>query len=149
MITLSVATQEAQEAIVDLLTAQLVEHDIHTPPGLLREVVARVVSDTRHGFILLASDDGEHVGVCYAASHLSAEHGGTVGWIEELYVRPGWRGRGIGSALLDATLERARELGWRAMELEVVAGHERAAALYLRHGFVAVARTRYTRLFRT
>ena len=33
-------------------------------------------------------------------------------------------------------------------ELEVVAGHERAATLYVRHGFIAAPRSRYTRLFR-
>ncbi len=147
--TLSLARAEDQETIVALLTAQLLEHDIHTPVAMLRDVVDRVLAESRHGFILLAKEDGEAVGVCYAASHLSAEHGGTVGWLEELYVRPESRDRGVGSALLDATVARARELGWRGLELEVVAGHERAAALYLRHGFVALRRTRYTRLFST
>lgn len=149
MITVSPATADATEVIVALLTAQLVEHDIETSADLLHEVVTAVLSDARHGFIFVASDGDEAVGVSYAASHFSAEHGGIVGWLEELYVRPDWRGRGVGSALLEATIARAQELHWRGLELEVVVGHERAAALYLRHGFMALRRTRYTHLFRT
>jgi GNAT superfamily N-acetyltransferase len=128
-----------------LLAAQMHEHEIQTPADALRAAVQAALSDSRHGFILLASEGEEHVGVSYAASHLSAEHGGVIGWLEELYVRPERRGRGIGGALLEATIARATALGWRGLELEIVAGHERAAGLYLRHGFVALPRTRYSR----
>jgi GNAT superfamily N-acetyltransferase len=96
---------------------------------------------------LLAHSADEIVGVAYAAAHLSAEHGGTIGWLEELYVRPAARGGGIGSALLRAVTKRAGELQWRALELEVVAGHERAVPLYLRHGFSAASRARFTYAF--
>lgn len=135
------------DVAVQLLTAQLEEHDIATPEERLREVVEAVVADARHGFILLASADDREIGIAYAAAHLSAEHGGAIGWLEELYVIPTWRGRGVGSLLLADLLSRAQQLHWRGVELEVVAGHERAAALYLRHGFVATRRARYTRLF--
>ncbi|HEX8678929.1 MAG TPA: GNAT family N-acetyltransferase [Chthoniobacterales bacterium] len=145
---ISVAVPNELEAIVPLLTAQLQEHEIYTPIGALREAVQAVLGDARHGFILLARENNEAVGVAYAACHLSAEHGGFVGWLEELYLRPEYRGRRIGSALLKATMARAQELNWRALELEVVVGHERAAALYLRHGFASLPRTRYTRLLR-
>ena len=149
MMTISLARADDVEVVVALLRAQLLEHEIDTPTELLHAVVSTVLSDANHGFIFLASDRGETVGVSYAASHLSAEHGGIIGWLEELYVRPEWRSRGVGSALLEATIARAQELRWRGLELEVVAGHERAAALYLRHGFEPLRRTRYTRLFRT
>ena len=106
-----------------------------------------VVGDERLGFMLLAHADGHAVGVAYAAAHLSAEHGGVIGWLEELYVVPEYRSAGVGSALLADVVARAERLEWRGLELEVVAGHERAAALYVRHGFIAAARSRYTRLF--
>ncbi len=123
------------------------EHEIATSADALRSVIERVISDARHGFILLANADGKPVGVAYAAAHLSAEHGGVIGWLEELYVTPDARGRGVGSALLTETASRARALGWRALELEVVAGHERAVPLYARHEFTLTARTRFTRVF--
>jgi GNAT superfamily N-acetyltransferase len=98
--------------------------------------------------MLLASMDGRAVGAAYAAAHLSVEHGGTIGWLEELYVLPAWRNSGVGSRLLTAAIARARQLGWRCIELEIVAGHERAVSLYARHAFQPVPRARFTRSFR-
>ena len=146
-VSVTPVTPDDVETIVSLLSAQLQEHDISTPEEGLREVAGAVVEDPRHGFMLLAAAEGRAVGIAYAAAHLSAEHGGVIGWLEELYVVPEWRGCGIGSLLLGAVMSRAQQLQWRGVELEVVAGHERAAALYLRHGFLELPRSRYTRIF--
>ena len=147
-IRISVIDERSVATAVALLQAQLREHEIDTPVELLREVVARVQSDARYGFMLLAHDeDHAAVGIAYVAAHLSAEHGGVIGWLEELYVGPGARGAGVGSALLAEVIARAQQLGWRGVELEVVAGHERAASLYLRHQFAATPRARFSRIF--
>lgn len=131
---------------VALLQAQLAEHGMTTSERALRDLAQRVLADASLGFILLARIGGEEpLGLVYAAAHLSAEHGGIVGWIEEIYVRPDARGTGFGGRLLQAAIERSQALRWRALELEVVEGHERAAALYQRHGFQRNARARYTR----
>ena len=50
-------------------------------------------------------------------------------------VRPEWRGRGIGTALLGALIERARREGVRALSLSVEPDNP-ARRLYERHGFV-------------
>jgi putative acetyltransferase len=146
---LAIASAEARDAdvIVALLDAQLREHDIATSTDDLRDVTNAVIADPRHGFILMARTGATPIGLAYAAAHLSAEHGGGIGWLEELYVVPSWRGRGAGSALLERVLARAAELGWRALELEVVRGHERAVPLYSRHGFRTVDRARFSRIF--
>jgi GNAT superfamily N-acetyltransferase len=138
--------QESEAALaVALLQAQLEEHDIAVSLDALCEVTRRVLAEPALGFILLARVEGEPVGLAYAAAHLSAEHGGVVGWLEEIYVRPTARGRGVGAALLTAVIEGGQTLGWRALELEVVKGHERAVPLYQRHGFQRNARARFTR----
>ena len=132
---------------VALFDAQLREHDITTPVADLRNVVRSVIANASQGFLLLAVAEDTPVGIVYAASHLSLEHGGIIGWLEELYVRPQWRSRGIGSRLLTEVIERARKLDWRALELEVVAGHERVVPLYLRHAFQPLSRNRFCRIF--
>ena len=146
-VTIVPAETQHVDAIVELLTAQLVEHEIFTPADALREVTRAVVGEPRHGFMLLAVMDDHPAAVAFAAAHISAEHGGVIGWLEELYVAPEHRGNGIGAALLADIISRAQRLGWRGVELEVVAGHERAAALYLRHGFMPLSRARYSRIF--
>jgi GNAT superfamily N-acetyltransferase len=147
MFVIELLSSSREEAAVQLLIAQLHEHEIFTPADALRDVVRTVVTDPRHGFMLLAAADEQPLGIAYAAAHLSAEHGGTIGWLEELYVRPEHRGRGAGAALLLEVIARAQALGWRAIELEVVSGHERAVPLYVRHGFLPLTRTRFSCIF--
>ena len=128
-----------------LLVEQLDEHGVEVSAEPLSRVLERVVADETRGFILLARDGHRMVGVAYAATILSAEHCGLVGWLEELYVTPSLRSQGIGAALLTAVLERARELNVVAIDLEVDAGHRRAESLYRRFGFRRLDRSRWVR----
>jgi len=56
-------------------------------------------------------------------------------------VVPNARGKGVGSALLDALLERARSEGHRSLSLSVDRLNEGAIALYQQYGFQQVAET--------
>lgn len=49
-------------------------------------------------------------------------------------------GMGIGSALMDSCVDLARKVGYRQMELSVVAENERAVRLYEKAGFVVFGR---------
>jgi len=134
------------DGAVALFEAQLQEHGILTSVNDLRTVAQAVVSEPRYGFILVAYlGDGSPVGVAYASCLLSLEHGGTSGWLEELYVLPQWRGRGIGSSLIEEVVARAKKLGWRAIDLEVDTHHSRAISLYGRYHFKPHFRSRFYR----
>lgn len=128
-----------------LLTQQLLEHHIPVTEKPLVEVLKQVVAQPERGFILVARQHGKLVGIAYVAMILSAEHCGPIGWLEELYVCPESREGGIGHALLQACLERARERGMRAVELEVDSTHRRAVSLYRRAGFRFLRRSRWVR----
>ena len=137
------------DAVAALFDAQLREHGITVNPDGLRTTARMVVADPRYGFMLVASADGGRVvGVAYASTILSLEHGGVGGWLEELYVLPECRGTGIGSRLLDEVITHAKKLGWRALDLEVDAAHQRVIPLYLRHQFQPHSRTRFYRPLR-
>ena len=138
---------ETLDAVIGLLEAQLREHEITTSRDDLRAVAQTVIADRRHGFILVArAPDASPIGVAYASSLLSLEHGGVSGWIEELYVLPQWRGWGIGSRLITEVVARAKESGWRALDLEVEASHQRVISLYARHQFQPHSRSRFYRI---
>src|SRR5579863_3218630 len=127
---------EQIEAAVELFGVQLKEHNITTDSNSVREVIERIIADEHRGFILVATvEDGKPVGVALGSAFLGVEHGGVSGWLEELYVRPEWRQRGLGARLVSELIRQARARGWRALDLEVEAGHERVVSLYRRHGF--------------
>lgn len=53
-------------------------------------------------------------------------------WLSAVYVAPSSRGRGLGSALIDECLRRARLLGIRTLHLQT---EHLEGGLYLDHGF--------------
>ena len=55
--------------------------------------------------------------------------------LEDLFVRAEARGSGLGRALVEAAIERARERGCRRMELDTAEENEPALALYGSLGF--------------
>ncbi len=57
------------------------------------------------------------------------------GWIGGMGVVPGFRRQGLGRAVMHALLERARALGLRELQLEVLEQNEPAQALYRSLGF--------------
>jgi ribosomal protein S18 acetylase RimI-like enzyme len=56
-------------------------------------------------------------------------------WLEDLYVAERARGAGLGRALVQAAIERARERGCRRIDLDVDPDNAAAQALYRSLGF--------------
>ena len=55
-----------------------------------------------------------------------------------VYVKDGWRGKGLGGLVLDCLVALARERGHRSVIARVTAVNEASLALHERHGFVRV-----------
>lgn len=70
--------------------------------------------------MLVARECGEVLGVAVLAFHLNISVGGLITSIEELYVRPEARRRGVGKALLEAVGVRCVERDVSYVEVEVV-----------------------------
>lgn len=88
-------------------------------------------SDTYVGLFIL-SDGGETCGYGMTARTFSQEAGGTVVWLEELYLRPAFRSRGLGREFFAYVY---RELPAARYRLEVEPDNMRAKALYERLGY--------------
>lgn len=131
--------------IVLLLGGQFAEHDIPATEDGLKKAVSGMLEVPARGDILLASVDGRAVGVAVLAYSWTLEHGGLSCWLDELYVEPELRSKGIGRALLLFAMGHVKARGAAAIDLEVVEGHERAARLYEREGFRRRDRVRWMR----
>jgi GNAT superfamily N-acetyltransferase len=61
------------------------------------------------------------------------------GEFKRLYVRPAYRGMGLGRVLLDWVIGRARELGYRKLVADTMPQMEKALAMYDQAGFARIA----------
>ncbi len=139
------ARPDDAEMVLGLLRVQYDEHGIVLAPERLSDAIAGALGHPERGTILVARDGVEVVGVAYLSYVWTLEHGGLSSWLEELFVVPSRRERGVGGALLAAAIEHARRIGCAAMDLEVEASHDRAAHLYSRVGFRRRSRSRWVR----
>jgi len=104
------------------------------------EAAGRALLDDRRSGALFIAESGERLVGLLGASWQCALHiPGRYGLIQELWVHPAWRGRAIGSDLLAAVFERARELRIARIEVglprEGFAGIEATEAFYRGNGF--------------
>jgi GNAT superfamily N-acetyltransferase len=127
-----------------LIEAQYREHGIAMGGPRLGRALRTLVRGK--GLLLLSTDRATPVGTAVLSWNYELERGGAVAWLDELYVVPERRGKGVGRALLRRALREARTEGCESVQLEVVRGHDRAARLYVREGFARLPRTRYMRV---
>ena len=125
-----------------LLTAQLLEHHLPADAGGISRGIDCALEPRSPAWLWLAERQGRAVAVFLANRVVSVERGGVTLWVEELYVVPEERRKGIARALLARVCDEARRQGVRAIELEVVPTQSEAFALYRALGFQDVRRKR-------
>ncbi len=111
-----------------------------------RRVVGALLRDPQLGrvaFILDGARRCGYVALCYG---YSIELGGRDAFVDELYIEPGSRNRGLGSRALEQACDLARADGIVALHLEVRRDNVPAQRYYARHGFTP--RDRYFLLSR-
>jgi len=87
------------------------------------------------GQVWLAELDSQVAGHLVLTFCYSMEYGGRSAFIDDLFVRPTLRNRGVGRALVGHARAICEELGVRAMHLEVARTNDPAQTLYRAGGF--------------
>jgi ribosomal protein S18 acetylase RimI-like enzyme len=103
--------------------------------------VERLLASPDADYLLAAPDGGEPSGVCQLRYRYGVWLSAEDCCLEDLYVREEARRHGLGRALVDAALERARARGCRRIELDANEGNEAAVKLYSSFGFSSYAET--------
>jgi RimJ/RimL family protein N-acetyltransferase len=120
--------------LAELFATVAEERDgIATEPPVDVDARARQFADSAGGTIVAVSG-GEIIG----SLHVDPSRFG-FGDLGMTVARP-WRGRGVGTAMLAAAIEHAREAGLHKLSLEVFPHNDAAIALYRKFGFVAEGR---------
>jgi GNAT superfamily N-acetyltransferase len=104
--------------------------------------VERLLGDPETEFLLAAAaEDAPPAGVAQLRFRYGIWRAGGDCLLEDLFVDAAARGAGLGRALVEATLARAKARGCRRVELDVNEANEPAQRLYGSFGFSATSNT--------
>lgn len=112
-----------------------------------RAFFRRFLAPSQDGLLLAAWLDDELVGFATLYWTFTSSHAAEVALMNDLFVAEGHRGAGIGLALIEASVEAARERGMRHLEWFTALDNERAQRLYDRTGAERSAWYNYELLF--
>lgn len=136
-VELGPATREDLPQLVALLgvlfsqEAELVPDDTKQTRAL-----EKILSDESVGRVHVAREGGRVVAMASLIYGISTAEGGLAASFEDMVVLPGYRGKGIGTALLEHVVAEARKQGVLRLMLLTDRQNKRAQALYRKLGFV-------------
>jgi ribosomal protein S18 acetylase RimI-like enzyme len=107
---------------------------------VVREALRKFLANPDLGRAWIFVDGETPVGYIVLTFGYSFEYRGRDSFIDELYIEPQYRRKGIGRRAMQFVEERAGELGVNAVHLEVDQGNDAAAELYRRAGYDDSAR---------
>jgi len=130
------ATTADEPALLELMREFYRDGRMDFHEGAARAALRGVLDDPSHGRAVLLEIDGAVAGYLVVCFGWSLEFHGRDAFVDELYVRGRFRGRGIGTRALEAAAELCRSNGVCALHLEVERSNTRAQSVYRRTGFV-------------
>jgi len=128
--------EEAAE-LLPLMRAYCDFYEASPPDEGLLEIARTLISDPEQGSMFIARQGDEAVGFATLDWKWSSLKAAKIGYLEDLFVTPETRGRGIADALIDVCAQRCRERGAPAMQWQTAPDNRRAQAVYDRTGAVA------------
>jgi ribosomal protein S18 acetylase RimI-like enzyme len=135
LFTIRLCTEADAPRLAPLIRALALEEGVE--PAEIEEIETIVSALLQSGAsdFLLATIEGRPVGCMQIAYRLSTWHAAPYAYIEDFYLAPEARARGIGTKLLDYALQRADGRGMDHIALDVRGANRAAQRLYARFGF--------------
>ncbi len=121
--------------LVTLMAEYYRESDLYVDQGRATSAFHQLIADPKLGRVWLIEVDTAAVGYIVLTLGFSLEYGGLDAFVDDLFVRAPYRRRGLGREALDELLSTCRELGVRAVHLEVSGTNNAAQHLYQSRGF--------------
>jgi ribosomal protein S18 acetylase RimI-like enzyme len=125
------------DKVLALVAAFHDEMEITSSDDSRRDAIFPLLDGIPYGAVYLVGPTRAPIGYIVVTFSWSIEYGGMDGFVDELYVRPPVRGRGIATEVLLALPKTLAEAGIKALHLEVDREDENAQRLYTRARFKA------------
>ncbi|MEM6759589.1 MAG: GNAT family N-acetyltransferase [Pseudomonadota bacterium] len=134
-VALTLATLEHAETVLSLVSAFHAEEGLNRSDEARADGVLPLLKGTPHGALYLVGPLRAPIGYVALGFGWSIEFGGNDGFIDELYIRPPVRRRGLASEVLRALPVALAAAGVTALHLEVDSTNTAARRLYESAGF--------------
>jgi len=111
------------------------EAELNPDPQKQRRALELILAEPSRARIYVAREAGTVIAMAALHFTTSTAEGGKVAWFEDCIVRPEYRRKGIGKALLEYVIAQARAEGALRVMLLTDGDNARAHALYRKIGF--------------
>lgn len=135
MTALNLAKIDDLDRLIPLVTAFHAEEGVELDEETRRTALLPLLEGSPHGAIYLIGPGRAPIGYIVVTFGWSIEFGGMDGLVDEFFIRPGVRRRGIGSEVLRQLPKALGSAGVKALHLEVAHDNTRAQAFYRRLRF--------------
>jgi GNAT superfamily N-acetyltransferase len=130
------ATANDVPLLVDLMAAFYAEAGYRLDGPVAKSAFAAILADERLGKVWIIEDGSLGVGHLVVTYRVGMEYSGLIACIDDLYVTPSHRNKGLATAALLHVRACCEEAGIRALTVEVGHGNGPARAVYDRIGLV-------------
>lgn len=130
MTQLTLAKPDDLDRLARLVGDFHAEHGIDQDTETRRAALAPLLEGCPHGAAYLIGPGRAPIGYIIVSFGWSVEFGGMDGAVDELYIRPAVRGRGIGSEVLMSLPKALAGAGLKALHLQVNSDDDRALRFY-------------------
>ena len=138
------ATPMDREAVERLITAYIAAEGGRPKAERVSWAVEQVLKNRFPGALFVAREKSAIVGVALAVYTPSAELGRVL-VVNDFFVDPAWRRKGVGRALATRLLAEAKAMHVDRIDLEVLPRNAEAAAFWRAVGFTTAGRTIYSK----
>jgi GNAT superfamily N-acetyltransferase len=124
--------------LVTLMAEFYAESDYKLDQAIAENAFAAILADERLGYVWIIDENGKDVGYVVITLRYGMEYGGLMACLDDLFVVPQSRNRGLSTAALFQVRDFCKSIGVRAMTVEVSHSNGPAQTVYRRLGLVEV-----------
>jgi GNAT superfamily N-acetyltransferase len=122
--------------LVAFMSEFYAESDYGLDQQLAEKAFAAILSDERLGYVWLIDDEAKVVGYVVLTLRFGMEYGGLMACLDDLFVVPQSRNKGLSTAALVQVRDFCKSIGVRAITADVSHSNGSAQRVYRRLGLV-------------